>query len=185
MTHASRNTTTGLIFEADTPINQIFNFLYEDGKEVLMFANSEKSAIQTDMLDWRKYVKNLSNLKYIGTGNARHPIIWRKNYIPDGAIIKDNILYIIEKKFQKVGGSADEKLNAGEFRRDRFEQLAKYYPMEIKEVKYLFLLGEWFKIEEYKDRIDYERREHPKVEFMFYDEAPPYDFFNTKQVKAE
>ena len=177
MTHASRDTSTGLIFEKATPINKIFGFLYDEDGETLMFANDSKSAKATGMLDWRVYVKDLPNLDYVGEGNGRHPIIWSQNYIPDGAIIRNGILYIIEKKFQKEVGTADEKLTTGEFRRVMFERLAKYFPIEIKEVKYLFILGEWFKQEKYRDRLEYVRENHPKVDFMFFDEEPPHKFF--------
>lgn len=174
-THASRDTTTGLVFEKNTPINQIFKDLVDDG--AIMFANTPKMAEETGMLYWREYVNNLSGLTFVGTGNGKHPTIWHKNYIPDGAIIYNNVLYIIEKKYQQCSGSADEKLTYGEFRRTRFEKLAEYFPIEIKDVKYLYILGKWFKKEHYMDVIEHERKDHPKVEFMFYDENPSYDFF--------
>lgn len=178
MTHASRNTTTGLIFEENTPINEIFDFL--PNNEVLMFASNAVMAKQTGMLNWRDYVRNLPGLTYIGEKNSRHPIIWNKNYIPDGAIIYNNTLYIIEKKYQQCEGTADEKLTSGDFRRTMFEKLSKYFPIQIKNVKYLFILGEWFKADKYKDPIEYVRNKNSNVEFMFYDEKPPRNFFGVE-----
>jgi len=173
-THASRNTSTGLIFEEDTPINQIFGFL---GKEALMFASDNEKAKRTGLKNWRDVVNNLPNVQYEGTGNGKRPNFWSKNYVPDGVIIHNNTLYIIEKKFQKCTGTADAKLSEGGFRLNRFTLLKKYLPYKISNVKYLFILGEWFKKPEYKDRIEYEKGNNPNIEFMFYDENPPYNFF--------
>lgn len=177
MNQAFRNTTTGTVFEAETPIDKIFSLIANDS---VMFAKDGPSAKATGLKNWLKTANNLPGVKYIGTGTGKHPDFWSKNYIPDGVIIYKNTLFIIEKKFQKCTGTADAKLSEGGFRLNRFEQLKNYLPYSIKNVKYLYILGEWFKDEKYRDRLEYERANNPKVEFMFYDEEPPYEFFGVE-----
>lgn len=85
-------------------------------------------------------------------------INWRekisKRLIPDDAIIViiKETLFIIEIKYQEVGGSVDEKLQTCDFKKKQYIKLVS--PLNLK-VEYVYLLSEWFKKTEYKDVLDY------------------------------
>lgn len=65
-----------------------------------------------------------------------------KRFLPDEAFIYNNHLYIIEKKFQGGGGSVDEKIQTGPYKKMVYEICAKH--LGLNGVTYIFLLGEYF-----------------------------------------
>lgn len=77
-----------------------------------------------------------------------------KKILPDDCILNilNNTLYVIEKKFQSGSGSVDEKLQTCDFKKKQYEKLMK--PLGIN-VKYCYLLSEWFKRSEYDDVKEY------------------------------
>jgi hypothetical protein len=77
-----------------------------------------------------------------------------KRLLPDDAllVIVRETLYIIEVKYQQVGGSVDEKLQTCDFKRKQYLKLVQ--PLGLK-VEYVYVLSDWFKKPEYKDVLDY------------------------------
>lgn len=75
-----------------------------------------------------------------------------KQLLPDGAFLVGGTLYIIEKKFQAGAGSVDEKLQTGDFKKKQYEKLVA--PLNL-EVKFYFLLSDWFKADSYSDVLEY------------------------------
>lgn len=77
-----------------------------------------------------------------------------KRLLPDDSIfiIIRNTLYVIECKFQQVAGSVDEKLQTCDFKKKQYKRLLS--PVNI-DVEYIYLLGEWFRKQEYKDVLNY------------------------------
>jgi len=77
-----------------------------------------------------------------------------KKLLPDDAIyvIRNNILYILEMKYQEVEGSVDEKLQTCDFKKKQYSKLLA--PLNI-EVEYIYILSEWFKKPRYKDVLNY------------------------------
>lgn len=71
----------------------------------------------------------------------------KRNIQPDEAFVnrEKKIIYILEKKFQKCYGSADEKIQTGPFKLQYYKKL---YP-EYK-VKFSYILSDWFKKDKYK-----------------------------------
>lgn len=65
-----------------------------------------------------------------------------KRFLPDEAFVYNNHLYIIEKKFQGGGGSVDEKIQTGPYKKLVYEICAKH--LGLNGVTYIFLLGEYF-----------------------------------------
>lgn len=65
-----------------------------------------------------------------------------KFYKPDEAFIYNNHLYVIEKKFQGRGGSVDEKIQTGPYKKLIYETCAKH--LGLSGATYIFLLGEYF-----------------------------------------
>lgn len=74
--------------------------------------------------------------------------------VPDDAIfvLKNKTLYIIEIKSQRGQGSVDEKLQTCDFKNKKYRKLL--LPLEI-EVKYVYVLNDWFKKDRYKDVLEY------------------------------
>ncbi|MBO4108103.1 PD-(D/E)XK nuclease superfamily protein [Streptococcus suis] len=82
-----------------------------------------------------------------------HTIISKK-LLPDDSIfvMKNNTVFIIEKKTQSTEGSVDEKLQTCDFKLKQYKKL--FSPLN-KEVKYYYLLDKWFLDPKYKDTLDY------------------------------
>ncbi len=79
-----------------------------------------------------------------------------KKLLPDDAVLVlgNKTLFIVETKFQTVAGSVDEKLQTCDFKLKQYRKLIK--PLHI-EVKYVYVLNDWFRKKEYKDVLDYIR----------------------------
>lgn len=77
-----------------------------------------------------------------------------KKLLPDDAllVIVRETLFIIEVKYQQVGGSVDEKLQTCDFKRKQYLKLVN--PLGLK-VEYVYVLCDWFKKPEYKDVLEY------------------------------
>ena len=77
-----------------------------------------------------------------------------KQLYPDDSIyvLANNILHIIECKHQQVAGSVDEKLQTCDFKKKQYKKLMA--PANI-DVKYIYLLDDWFKDKKYQDVLDY------------------------------
>jgi hypothetical protein len=77
-----------------------------------------------------------------------------KRLLPDDAIfvISNNTMHILEIKFQEVAGSTDEKLQTCDFKIRQYRKLLSRLNIEVK---YIYILNDWFKKPEYKDVLDY------------------------------
>lgn len=77
-----------------------------------------------------------------------------KRLLPDDAllVIVRETLFIIEVKFQQVGGSVDEKLQTCDFKRKQYLKLVS--ELDLK-VEYVYMLNDWFKQPSYRDVLDY------------------------------
>lgn len=140
------NTRTGIIFEGR--VDLITRFEELDGYEVrqnLIYYQGKKIA---------QYFKKRSLYRFLETQGVDYKNYISKRLEPDNAlyVIKDNTIYIIEMKFQIVGGSVDEKLQTCDFKKKQYQKL---FSALNYEVEYVYLLSSWFKKEEYKDVRDY------------------------------
>lgn len=126
MTHASRDTSTGLKFE--------------DKVHVI------SSGINLTKHNLYKYMNKL--------GIKWNDIISKK-LLPDEAYFDENTkeLRIYEKKFQQVAGSADEKPQTCAFKIHQFKKIGN--AIGAKSVTYTYLLSSWFAKPEYKDMLEY------------------------------
>lgn len=77
-----------------------------------------------------------------------------KKLLPDEAIFieNQNKIYIIEKKFQNVAGSVDEKLQTCDFKLKEYKKL--FTPLKI-DVEYIYIFNDWFNQSHYKDVLNY------------------------------
>ncbi len=123
----------GLKFEKDTDLQTMF---VNAGIEVPASAFHAKHGFSS-------YLK----LQGVNTNE-----IWSKKLLPDEALFLNGTVYIIEKKWQQVEGSIDEKLQTCDFKRRQYERAVE--PLGLK-VKYVYLLNDWFKNPKYKDVMNY------------------------------
>ncbi len=140
------NTITGLNFERGKDILTILNttkgysvrgnIIYYEGKEVAR--------------SYRKY----GLYKFLNSQGVDYKKIISKKLLPDEAlyVIVKNTLYVIEMKYQEVGGSVDEKLQTCDFKKKQYKKLMA--PLNI-EVEFIYILSDWFRKPEYKDVLDY------------------------------
>jgi len=140
-------TVTGLKFESRISLEKALQELpsynvagdevYFDGLKIAEFYQKHK------------LYKNLLEPK-----DVNYKDIISKKLLPDEAILlfNNNTLFIIEIKFQEVAGSVDEKLQTCDFKNKQYQKLLS--SLDIK-VKYVYVLSNWFKKQEYKDVLQY------------------------------
>ncbi|MBI2514928.1 hypothetical protein HYV91_01945 [Candidatus Wolfebacteria bacterium] len=140
------NTLTGLNFERRSDILSLIKNLrgYSIKGNVIYFESKEVA----------KSFKKYGLYRYLKLGGVDYQKYISKRLMPDEAIyvIRNNTLFVIEMKFQKVSGSVDEKLQTCDFKKKQYKKLMA--PLNI-EVEYIYILSDWFKKPEYKDTLDY------------------------------
>lgn len=126
MTHASRDTTTGLLFE-------------------------ERVKIQEKGINVTKH----KLYQYLKTKGIDYTTLISKKLLPDEAFVdlENSRLVIYEKKFQQTAGSADEKPQTCAFKMWEYKKIAA--ALGLKDVTYTYIFNEWFKKPEYKDMLEY------------------------------
>ncbi len=145
------NTMTGLAFEGKT---DLANFLEsQKGYRV-----DREDSGQFDVF----YRENLVGQIFVKQGLYRYlesrGVDWKKylskKLLPDDSIfvIVENTIYIVEKKFQQVEGSVDEKLQTCDFKKKQYQKLMM--PLNVR-VEYMYLLSDWYQAPKYKDVLDY------------------------------
>lgn len=140
------NTKTGLIFEGKTDLATFLNS--QKGYQVVngdVYYNNEKVARIFKKHAFYRFLKE--------AGVDWKTCISRKLY-PDDSIyvIINNTLFIIECKYQQVGGSVDEKLATCDFKKKEYQKLVAQLNIDVE---YVYLLSDWFKEPRYKDTLDY------------------------------
>ena len=140
------NTKTGLYFEGKvdflTFIESQENYSVEGN---VVFFNKKEVG-----LTFKKY----GLYKYLEEQGIDYSNIISKRLLPDDAIyvIANNTMHIIEIKFQEVAGSTDEKLQTCDFKIKQYRKLLSQLNIEVR---YIYILNDWFKKPEYKDVLDY------------------------------
>lgn len=140
------NTQTGLKFEGKVDFLTFIkrqknysvkgNTIFYNGKEV--------------GLTFKKY----GLYKYLEDNRIDYKKLISQKLLPDDAIfvIANNTMHIIEIKFQSGGGSTDEKLQTCDFKIKQYRKLLSQLNIEVK---YIYILNEWFQKPGYKDVLDY------------------------------
>jgi hypothetical protein len=100
------------------------------------------------------YKKNKLYSKLLGPLGVDVTKLISKKLLPDDAVLVlvNKTLYIVETKFQTVAGSVDEKLQTCDFKLKQYKKLV--HPLGLN-VKYVYVLNDWFRKKEYKDVLDY------------------------------
>jgi hypothetical protein len=139
------NTLTGLNFEKRISLREAFQ------------RNSNYAVQANDLLCNGKVVAKLFQ-KYKLYSELLTPrgviasTIVSKKLLPDESILVGNTLFIVEMKFQVISGSVDEKLQTCDFKLKQYRKLLA--PLKIQ-VKYVYVLNDWFAKPEYKDVLAY------------------------------
>jgi hypothetical protein len=138
---------TGLEFERATSLADALNangflvdgsFVLSEGKKVGQLIEKAKlyKFLDAAGVDWEKLISS--------------------RLLPDEACfsIGANSVTIVEKKWQEVSGSVDEKLQTCGFKIRQYKRL--FEPIDV-DVKYVYLLNDWFAHPRYQDVLDYIR----------------------------
>ena len=127
-THASRDTTTGAIFETKVHMEQVGIDITKHN----LYRFLEKKGI-----NWKD--------------------IFSKKLLPDEAYYdeENNRVIIYEKKFQQTAGSADEKPQTCAFKISQYRRL--FAPLGVTDVSYIYIFNDWFSRPEYRDMLNYIR----------------------------
>ena len=140
------NTITGLNFEKGRDILSVLDKTtgYSIKGNIIYYAEKEVAR------SYRKY----GLYKYLESQNVDYKKIISKRLLPDEAlyVVVNNTLFVIEMKYQEVGGSVDEKLQTCDFKKKQYRKLMA--PLNI-EVEYIYILNDWFRNPVYKDTLDY------------------------------
>ena len=140
------NTHTGIEFEGKVDLIKRFEELKDyDVRQNIIYYKDEIVA---------HYFKKRSLYRFLDSEGIDYKNYISKRLEPDNAlyVVKDNTIYIIEMKFQIVGGSVDEKLQTCDFKKKQYQKL---FSSLNYEVEYIYLLSDWFRKAEYKDVRDY------------------------------
>lgn len=149
------NTQTGAIFEMETDLKQN---LINAGIDI-------NNVIFCKQHDFPRLMKkhNFNMREQFG-----------KEFHPDEAFILNNELFVIEKKYQCVQGSVDEKIQTGPYKKLIYETCAK--ALGLKKATYIYLLKEeaFNKPKYTTHQIPYLRQNNIPV---YFDNFPIKDFF--------
>ncbi len=151
------NTQTGLKFENSTDLP---TFLGRQKKYKVI--KNDKNGVKNsrwkvlyDGIEVGEIFQKDGLYRYFDEIKFDYKKVISKKLLPDDSIfvVSKNTIYIIEKKWQEVAGSVDEKLQTCDFKK---KQYLKLFSRLNKEVEYMYLLrGKWFAKPEYKDVLDY------------------------------
>ena len=138
---------TGLKFEKNTSLAEalvnsgysvVDDRIYYDEKSVGLLAEKSKiyKFLEARDVDWQTIIS--------------------AKLLPDEAIYSDSAqsMTVVEKKWQEVSGSVDEKLQTCGFKLRQYRRLLE--PINVT-VKYVYLLNDWFAHPRYADVLAYIR----------------------------
>ena len=151
------NTQTGARFEIET---NLANFLKsQKGYEVRENDRPNGTCMRWEAFFDNKKVADIFQkdglYRYFDEMNYNYREILSKKLLPDDSIFvfAKNTIYIIEKKFQRVAGSVDEKPQTCAFKLYEYRRL--FAPLN-REVEYMYLFNrDWWSKPEYRDMLDW------------------------------
>ncbi len=150
----------GLYFEQTTSLNEAL-----DNGGFRLSSNGKVCNSKGVVLGYSK--SKHSFIKYLEENDVNLKVN-SDTLLPDDAFIniRNKTIYIIEKKFQNVAGSVDEKLQTCLYKKLQYKKLVSQIGYEIE---YVYVLNDWFKQTKYRDVLSY-------IEYVgcsyFFDELP-------------
>jgi hypothetical protein len=136
---------TGLAFEKETSLEDA---LRAAGFEVEKFIVSKEGKILGELAGQHRLYKFLES----------RDVDWSKRVSsklrPDEALysVKSNKLTVVEKKWQQVSGSVDEKLQTSGFKLRQYRKLVDGLGIQVQ---YVYLLSDFFAQPRYRDVLEY------------------------------
>ena len=147
----AKTNLNGLRFEAETSLLELFDATPQFSSKVLQNTRFVKN-IYLDEALIGYYTEKHDFYKYLEWRGVDLNGINSKKYLPDGVFINERKkkIFVIEKKYQEVAGSVDEKLQTCDFKKKVYQKLiskmADNYSLE-----YYYLLNSFFKKTQYDD----------------------------------
>ncbi len=140
------HTKTGLVFEKNTNILDVFT-------KLASYSVRENLIYHNGILVAESYPKN-SFYMFLKKNNIDYKKIISTKLLPDDSlfVLKTKTFFIIEKKFQQVGGSTDEKLQTADFKIKQYRKLLA--PLNLG-INFIYILNNWFKHPRYNDVLNY------------------------------
>lgn len=137
MTHASRDTSTGLKFE---------EYITIKSEGICLTKNNLYKYLKDNNIDWTS--------------------ILSRKLLPDEAYYNLNTkeFSIYEKKYQQTEGSADEKPQTCGFKIWEYKKIG--YAIGAEKVTYTYLLSSWFAQDKYRDMLNYIRTEVEDCDYI-------------------
>lgn len=142
----AKTNVNGLHFEGRTDLRDAIR------NHPLYNLNYDEQVIKDGVVVAKYYEKHGLYKKFLEPKGINYKKILSKKLLPDGALLVDNTLYIIEKKYQAGAGSVDEKLQTCDFKKKQYQKLLK--PLNIS-VEFYYVLNDWFDKPDNKDVFEY------------------------------
>lgn len=146
------STRTGLEFEKRTSLKTLFQAIpgydVKDTEGKAGFYLRYKGRVVGRLFPKYEFYR------FLGEEGVNWKDVVSKRLVPDDAllVIVRDTLFIIEVKYQQVGGSVDEKLQTCDFKRKQYVKLTRELGLRVE---YVYVLSDWFKDPRYKDTLDY------------------------------
>lgn len=165
-THASRDTTTGALFELRVSGHAPGIPLHK--KELGKYYAKQTGKYYSLSLIRPSKAKGIPNDKTEKAKMFEGKYLFTRALEPDEAYLDTDTstLTIFEKKFQDTDGSADEKIQTCSFKIGQYKRLAE--ELGIKNVYFIYILSDWFKSPYYADALRHVR-ETPNCDYFFAD----------------
>lgn len=148
----AKTNENGLLFESNTCLATEYSVVKEEkyGKIIIFNKNSDKIFMEASQRRFFKHMKEKEKKDCTKAHGCKNP---DECYINE----KEKLIFIIEKKFQEVSGSACEKIQTAHFKR---RQYSKHFP-EYK-IIYIYCLSNWFN-KNMKPTLEYLKEENIPV----------------------
>lgn len=142
------NTKTGIFFEKDTDLRIALSNI--PGITIKGFEVFKEGALTGYILQKHDLYRHFLQMHRVDWSE-----ILSKKLLPDDAYfsLPHQTLVVIEKKFQQVAGSVDEKLQTCGFKKKQYERLCS--KIAGVRVEYAYVLNDWFKDKAYRDVLNY------------------------------
>lgn len=146
------NTLTGLHFEKKVDFQELIKSI--PGYELNIIPHKVGLGLYFESQLVARCFRKYDFYRFLEEEGINWERLISKKLLPDDAllVIVRETLFIIEVKYQQVGGSVDEKLQTCDFKRKQYLKLVA--SLGIK-VEYVYVLSDWFNKPAYKDVLDY------------------------------
>ncbi|RZK01566.1 MAG: hypothetical protein EOO43_24315, partial [Flavobacterium sp.] len=134
----ARTNLNGLQFEGRTDLKEAIK------KHPDYHLNEKEQVIKGNIVVAQYFEKNGLYKKLLEPKGIKYRTVISKKLLPDGALLVDNTIYIVEKKYQAGAGSVDEKLQTCDFKKKQYQKL--FNPIGIN-VEFFYVLNRWFEQE--------------------------------------